>query len=51
MMTIDEWKGIHPLLKTLPVDWSYKIPFGLLHSTEPTPPVQRFLDVVQQLYR
>lgn len=51
MMTIDEWKGIHPLLKTLPVDWTYKIPFGLLHSPVPTPPVQRFLDAVQTLYR
>lgn len=51
MMTIDEWKGIHPLLKTLPVDWNYKIPFGLLHSPAPTPPVQRFLDAVQTLYR
>ena len=51
MMTIDEWKGIHPLLKTLPVDWTYKIPFGLLHSPAPTPPVQRFLDAVQTLYR
>lgn len=51
MMTIDEWKGIHPLLKTLPVDWNYKIPFGLLHSPVPTPPVQRFLDAVQTLYR
>ena len=51
MMTIDEWKGIHPLLKTLPVDWNYKIPFGLLHSPSPTPPVRRFLDAVQALYR
>lgn len=51
MMTIDEWKRIHPLLKTLPVDWTYKIPFGLLHSPVPTPPVQRFLDAVQTLYR
>lgn len=51
MMTIDEWKGIHPLLKTLSVDWDHKIPFGLLHSPEPSPPVRQFLDAVQMLYR
>lgn len=51
MMTIDEWKGIHPLLKTLSVDWDHKIPFGLLHSPEPSPPVRQFLDAVQTLYR
>lgn len=51
MMTIDEWKGIHPLLKTLSVDWNHKIPFGLLHSPEPSPPVRQFLDAVQMLYR
>src|SRR5699024_3497985 len=36
MMTIDNWEHIHPLLKTLPVDWDYTLPFGLLHSPEPS---------------
>ena len=36
MMTIDNWKNVHPLLKTVPVDWSYTIPFGLLHSPRPS---------------
>lgn len=51
LMTVDVWDGVHPLLKTVPVDWDYTIPFGLLHSPVPTPPVQRFLDAVQTLYR
>ena len=36
MMTIDNWKNVHPLLKTVPVDWSYTIPFGLLHAPRPS---------------
>ncbi len=50
MMTIDNWSNIHPLLKTLPVDWRYEIPFGLLHSPQPSALVQRFLDAVKTVY-
>lgn len=50
LMTIDAWAGVHPLLKTLPVDWSYKMPYGVLHSPKPSVAVQRFLGAIQQLY-
>ncbi len=46
-MTIDDWEHSTPLLKTLPVDWDYTIPFGLLHSPEPSSTVGRFLDAVK----
>lgn len=44
LMTIDPWAGIHPLLKVLPVDWDYKMSFGLLHSPKPSPAVHKLLD-------
>ncbi len=47
MMTIDNWQHIHPLLKTIPVDWEYTIPFGLLHSPRPSATVKRFLNAVR----
>nr|WP_297171749.1 LysR family transcriptional regulator [uncultured Agathobaculum sp.] len=50
MMTIDNWRNIHPLLKTIPVNWNYAIPFGLLHSPQPSDTVTRFLDAVQTVY-
>lgn len=50
LMTIDVWDGVHPLHKTVPVDWDYTIPFGLLYSPAPTPPVQRFLEAVKAAY-
>lgn len=47
MMTIDNWKNIHPLLKTIPVDWNYTIPFGLLHAPRPSDTVRSFLTAVK----
>lgn len=50
MMCIDEWANVHPLLKVLPVEWEYALPFGLLHAPQPTPMVERFLRAVEQVY-
>lgn len=51
MMTIEYWKNVHPLLKTIPVDWNYTIPFGLLHSPTPSETVQRFLNAVKTVMK
>lgn len=50
MICIDNWANVHPLLKVLPVDWDYTIPYGLLHAPQPTPVVERFLRAVEQVY-
>lgn len=50
IMTIDTWENVHPLLKTIPVDWDYTIPYGLLHAPEPSPTVQRFLEAVDKAF-
>ncbi len=42
LMAIENWRYVHPLLKILPVDWNYTIPFGLLHSPGPLPPSGNF---------
>lgn len=49
MMSIDYWKNIHPLLKSIPVRWNYTIPFGILHSPTPTETVRKFLNAVRQV--
>ena len=46
MIAIENWKTVHPLLKILPVDWNYTIPFGILHAPEPSKTVQRFLQAI-----
>lgn len=47
LLAIFGWASVHPLLKVLPVEWDYSIPYGVLHSPEPSPIVQRFLDVAK----
>ena len=49
LMAIDLWQSVHPLLKIIPVEWDYSIPYGLLHSPEPTKTVQDFLSIIQTM--
>lgn len=49
IMTIDPWKDVHPLLKVVPVQWDFTIPFGILHAQKPSKNVQIFLDAVKQI--
>lgn len=46
LLTIEYWKNVHPLLKLIPVDWDYTIPYGFLHSPNPSPRVEAFLKAV-----
>ncbi|HIX60032.1 MAG TPA: LysR family transcriptional regulator [Candidatus Blautia gallistercoris] len=48
LMVVENWKNVHPLLKVIPVDWKYTIPYGILYSTEPSDLVKRFLKAIQQ---
>lgn len=40
LLAIPGWANVHPLLKVIPVEWEYSIPYGLLHSHHPTEPVK-----------
>ena len=43
LLAIAGWANVHPLLKVIPVDWDYSIPYGLLHSPKPSSTVKEFL--------
>ncbi|MDO4389697.1 MAG: LysR family transcriptional regulator [Eubacteriales bacterium] len=47
LLAIPGWANVHPLLKVIPVEWDYSIPFGVMHSPNPSPVVRRFLDVAK----
>ena len=49
LMAVQSWESVHPLLKMIPVEWEYTIPFGLLHSPEPTKAVEEFLSAIQEM--
>ena len=48
LLAIPGWANVHPLLKVLPVEWNYGIPYGLLHSPTPSETVKRFLKAASQ---
>ncbi len=47
LMVVENWNEVHPLLKVIPVEWKYTIPYGILHSPQPSPLVKRFLKAVK----
>lgn len=47
LLAIPGWANVHPLLKVIPVEWEYGIPYGLLHSPKPSDTVKRFLEAAQ----
>lgn len=48
LMAVENWKDAHPLLKIIPVEWKYTIPYGILYSTEPSDLVKRFLKAIKK---
>lgn len=51
LMTLDCWADVHPSLVTLPVDWDFTIPYGLLYQLDPIPDVARFVKLARDLTR
>jgi DNA-binding transcriptional LysR family regulator len=49
LLTIECWKDVHPMLVSIPVDWEYSIPYGLLYSLNAPDDVLRFVRTVGKL--
>jgi len=49
LMSVKSWKNIHPLIKTIPVEWDYYMPYGLLFSLEPSRQVIEFVNAVKRV--
>ncbi len=48
METLDIWTDVHPSLVTLPMEWDYKMPYGIVYAKSPSQAVQKFIAVVQK---
>lgn len=46
LIAIGKWENVHPLLKIIPMDWDYTIPFGLMYSPNPSPQVSSLIKAV-----
>lgn len=50
LMSVPQWKNVHPMLKIIPVDWKYEIPFGLLHSPTHSKTVEKFVYATKKAF-
>ena len=48
LLTIECWKDVHPGLVSIPVNWDYSIPYGLLYNFHAPEDVLRFVDLVKK---
>lgn len=44
LLTLECWQEVHPGLISIPVDWDYSIPYGLLYSLDAPKDVLRFVE-------
>lgn len=49
LLTIECWQEVHPGLVSIPVNWDYSIPYGLLYSLDAPEDVLRFVHTVEKL--
>lgn len=49
LLTIECWTEVHPGLVTLPVNWDYNIPYGLLYSLDAPDDVLRLVKAAKAL--
>lgn len=49
LLTLDAWSNIHPSLITLPVEWDFTIPYGLLYSPNISGEAAEFLNTLKEL--
>ena len=47
LLTLDAWAENHPSLITLPVQWDYTVPYGILYAKEPSQEVLQFLQILK----
>lgn len=46
METPEVWAGLHPALVTLPVDWDYAQPYGIVYAKSPSPAVALLIEAL-----
>lgn len=49
LLTIECWQEVHPGLASIPVNWDYSIPYGLLYSLNAPEDVLKFVKTAEQI--
>lgn len=48
LLTLDIWSEIHPSLKTIPMEWDYKMPYGILYRSGSTEYIDSFIEIIKK---
>lgn len=46
VLGIDVWGKTHPLIKSISLDWNFRLPYGFVYPQKPSIPVSRFIEMV-----
>ena len=49
LLTIECWKDVHPGLVSIPVNWDYSIPYGILYSKDTPDDVNKFVRLASDI--
>lgn len=49
LLTIECWQDVHPGLVTIPVDWDYSIPYGIMYALDAPDDVKALVSAMQKL--
>ncbi|HEX2914859.1 MAG TPA: LysR family transcriptional regulator [Chloroflexia bacterium] len=48
LLTLEGWKDVHPSLVTIPLDWDYTLPYGILYPLKLSNNLELFLRALQE---
>lgn len=46
METLDIWKDVHPSIITIPMEWDYTMPYGIVYAKQPSKQLQEFVNII-----
>ena len=48
METLDIWKDVHPSIVTIPMEWDYEMPYGIVYAKNLSGAMQTFIHTLQK---
>ena len=42
----DTWSNVHPSIATIPGDWDYEMPFGIVYAQKPSKAFEQFIKII-----
>ena len=48
LLSLDGWSNVHPMLASVPLDVSYRLPFGVMYAANSRAVVREFIDYLEE---